>query len=294
MALPKGLNVWRVLVVLFGGSVLAVGSALLKVPQWAVSAFQSVAINEKTPALTPSTMGSVIIIASVVAIILGALWVQSFIHRRGQAGEALEAAGELYDAVSDHGPPVLLSDVVWTIEIRKDYSVRTVYEWTWQATSEPVFAWSAHRGSDNVRVDDLASIRFRAEVVGGPGRVITIPTSNEPGRKRYLIFPHPPLTPGAAQPQRIRVSSEWPGGAKKLGEVNDWDRNTWEVPIRCAQPIGSVKVTVNYPRDGKRYETEVISPALVQHTAGTDQWSADFANVAPGTKVALRTRRCSP
>jgi hypothetical protein len=291
MSLTREIKPWRVVAFLFGGSVVAVVTSMLKLPGWGVRAFQAIAVNEKAPVLTPSTVGSVLIIAAVVAVLLGGVWLYSFLRRRGRSS-TLTAAGELHDA-TDHGPPVLISDVVWSIEIGRDYSVHSVWEWTWEATTKPVFAWSAHRGSSNVPVDDLEAVRFQAEVVSGAGRVITLPTGNEPGQKKFLIFPYPPLEPGAQPAQRVRISSEWPGGARKLSRVNEWDRNVWEVPIRCAQPIASVSISVQYPRDGKRYETEVDSPALLQQAAGTDRWSATFQNVAPGTKVALRTRRCS-
>src|SRR6266581_1473104 len=117
MKLPRDLSVWRILGFLFGSSAFAVASALLKLPKLVVSIFQAIVLNQKSPELTPSPLGSIFIIGAVLAIILVATWLVSLGRRRIRSGDTLDGASELYDAIADHGPPVRLTDVHWTVEI---------------------------------------------------------------------------------------------------------------------------------------------------------------------------------
>lgn len=291
MALPK-VSVWRIVVLVFGGSVVGAASAFFKLPVWVVTFFQTVILGPTKEPLQPSLLGDFVIIGGTIGLLyLITFLVSRYRYLKARTG-VLEGATELYDALSNHGAPVKISDVIWTIDIKKDYSLTVVYEFTWEATSQDVFAWGNERGSPNVSASDLEVVRFQASVLNGPGTILTVPTADEPNQKRYLMFPHPPLKPGGGA-QRVRISSNWPKAAKKLKQVDTWDRNAWTIPIRCASPIDSVRVIVNLPQDGKRYETSAASAGSVEERHETHTWSGTFKNVQPGTEIAIRTRRCA-
>jgi len=279
---------WSFLKVLLGASGVAIVSSLLKIPSLVVSFFQWAIIGPVTPqqTLKVSTVGQIIIIVALVAVVGLGLWL--FDNWGKNSGLLLGEAGQLFDAIATRGSEYLVHDVQMHVEITDDLSIRGTSEYTVEALDSEVHAIAATRGSSDVACVGIDTVQFNARLVQGPGDLHTVVALNDPNQKKYLVFFDPPLKP--SEKRRIRTSHCWPGSAKKTLGADDWDRNEWSWPPRCKAAVNSVTLSIRHPADGRRYETRASSQPTVGGETPTG-WSGTFTNVVPGTGIALRTRR---
>lgn len=282
----------RLAKLVFGASVAAIVSVVLKIPQLVVTAFQKLLIEPPSPSQTlhVSDLGRVVIIVLLIPA-LGLIAKVISVWR--SRPDALGAAGELFDAVATRGSEYRVSQAVIIYEIMADYSLQHTHEFTVEAIGSELHAIAVRRGSRNVPCLDIAAIQFRPQLVEGAGNLIAVIAADEPNEKCFLLFFDPPLRPTDGT-RRLRLSNVWPKCAKKLETLNSWDRNTWRVPPRCKIALDSAKVFVKYPKDGRRYETIAMGHGRVgEPVLLPDGWSAEFQNVPVGMEIAVRTRRCS-
>jgi hypothetical protein len=281
---------WAVLKVVVGASGIAVLSALLKLPAAVVSFFQRFMVEPLPPGQTlqVSFIGQVILIGVAVAVVALGVWVIELLRARP---DGLSEASELFDAIATRGSEYLVHDVVVHTKVAEDYSVSGTSEYTVEAVGSELYAIAASRSSPDVPCPDVADVRFKAQPINGGGDIIAVIAGDDPSEKRYLVFFDPPIKP--AEKRRIRTSHSWPGSAKKTLGENKLERNSWRWPPRCKSAVNSVKLSIDYPPDGRRYETKSSMPPASSPNVTTGSWSAEFKNVPPGTEIALRTRRCT-
>ena len=278
----------RVGKVLLGGSVVGALATFGKVPLGIVWIFQHVILEPLKPAqsLELSSAGYFIIVMTLVVIACFGFWIY---ERWEKKPDGLSELGRLHDAISTRGPEYQVHDVSMKIEILKDLTVRSSSEYTVEAVGSDLYVLASTRGSSDVPCADIDAVGFVAENVQGVGGVVTVVAADDPHEKRYLVFFDPPLKPG--QQLRIRTSFTWPRSGRKTLSANDWDRNAWTWPPKCKKAVNNVTLTVVYPEDGRRYETVATPDPAGGPKETPTSWTGSFPNVAPGTGIALRTRR---
>jgi hypothetical protein len=289
MEMPSALKkAWPVIRALLGGSVFAIGSELIHLPDVVISFFQSVMIKPLPAAqtLVVSTGGKAVVIGLLFALVAFIVWLLGAL---GAKSDGLSEAGQLFDAIATRGSQYLVHDVQMHVEITDDYSIRGTTEYRIEAVESELYAIAVSRSSSDTPCPDISKVRFRADLVEGEGTLIAVVAVDEPSEKRFLVFFDPPLKP--SEKRRIRTSHNWPGSAKKKLEANKWDSNGWSWPPRCKGPVNSIKVSIRYPADSRRYESAPSSPPTGGPTVTETGWSGTFPNVQPGTGIVLRTRR---
>lgn len=209
----------------------------------------------------------------------------------------LEASlDEIANSLKSHPRKVVFSDVRHTVRVSADFAQIIEEEMTWRADGTDIVHYvKQYAGtSDMMGVDEM---QFSATVVEGSRKLVAVPALNAPRKKRFLLFPIPPVRAVEPQGMRIRISARWPGALAGLARVNGTDDFTLKLsPLQVAGPVDRVTVRVEFEPSGARFRVEEQFEVPPGHVTGQEYgelrpYELQLHGVVPGTEYTFQLRR---
>jgi hypothetical protein len=156
----------------------------------------------------------------------------------------------IYSSIEEHPRPSRYSNSTYDYTVRRNYDVAVAEESTWSAgEGDIVVRGVEYMSSSTVRESE--DIQFHTEVVNGIGDLVSLPAENDTGRKRFLLFPIPPVALGRDGP-RVRITMVWPKNADRLRWLNT--RDDYRVKIKhAATPVDQVRIRFHFESPDHHY-----------------------------------------
>ncbi|MDB4947685.1 MAG: hypothetical protein JWM27_334 [Gemmatimonadetes bacterium] len=200
----------------------------------------------------------------------------------------------LYDWLKQQPRQLVVSQMEREMVVTRDWGLRMREEEDWHAHEAEIYArGKLYKGDADL--PGMDGLRFDAVVTNGRGRLAVLPAEHRPHEKTFLLFPLPPVAPGAEAP-RIRLTAEWPAGATRLRELNVRDDYRFIVTPHAARPVDQVKVRIAFDVPDARFRVVEQFQLPPGHVANGEYGIASpyeitLTAVTPGTRLAFAVER---
>lgn len=199
----------------------------------------------------------------------------------------------IYHSLKRNPRPFVLGDVRHEFIFAENGDVEIIEEATWTAEDRDIVYYLKVINGD-APLESLEAVGFRATITNAAGDLATLPAENLPTSKRFLLFPLPPVTPGAKSP-RVAMRALWPGGAKRLQTVGERDEFSVSVSEYAARPVDQIKVVFRFANHGASYRvSEQFKHDAADATreyGAIQPYECVLTEVAPGRRISWSLER---